>query len=658
MAEAVHENRVIEGVGIGKHAFDMIYNLPAYYVTSSSADAAKPMLNFYASFLAGLISLQVFAWVARLAGATVFGAPALLFIDNPLNTIQQLGPYLFWAAHAGARALAAPVVAFAVALIILTRSRKAGKKAIERAKGYGAANHYDIGGSGYVDYTYDALKGYADKKGPPMGEITDPDGNIRYLWAEEDEHRLTIAPTGSGKTTRRVIPRILTINHSFLMLDIKGDGWSNCAGALIERGFEVVRISFSDLHPENGGVSLLQLIPKGSIYEKRFTDDLSEGITGGDASNAKSSMTEGFFANNAAAVISAMILFVIYTCSSTNQRLGYISSLLTPKKGETYKKLLERYATTPHDPMRTYNLKDAAGNPAVIHPDIYEPLMQIASAHEQTLQSIITTVQRYLRPFSNPLIDQAMSRTTFDVKNMHTRKIAVFIVIAMSSVRTLGPVTRTWCNFLYNYLMGDRARAKDEGTVDFIVDEADSLGKAPFLNSDLQVSRGARVFLDLYFQGRNQYLATFGDNQMIEAGCNLQTWLTPNDDKSARLISSRYGKLTWTYVREYDKDGKPIIATERRQALFEDEVYRTPLTHAHVFERGKSPKFIKLRPFFQDQYYVNLTKIPPPFDVTNEERARLMDPHGNDTAKRYYDDPLSEYTAAANRIATDLGVPA
>lgn len=643
----------MSGVGIAKHAFANVYTLPEFYVKSRASDTAKPMINFYAILFASLVTLQVFAWIARLSGAAFFGTPAWLIFDNPIEILARAGQYIGWSATAGVRALLAPLSAFALMMWVLMRTKRAMKTTIEKSLGYGMANPYDIKGSGYVLYRFDDLKKYIESPGPPCGEITDSDGKVWYIWGKEDEHRLIIAPTGSGKTTRYVFPRILTLDHSFIMLDVKGEGWSNLAGDLTARGFQCVRISLSDDHPENGGINLFQLLPRG-IYETRYAQDLAEGVTGGDATNTKASIAEGYFANNAASLITAMTLYTRYMCEPQNQSFRYINHLLTPGKGMTYKKMLERYATTPHDPHFKYGLRDAGGRLTQIHPDIYTPLMQIASAPEQTLQSIVTTAQRYLRPFANPIVARALERTTVDIDKMFTQKIAIFIVVAFSSVKSLGGVNRTWCNFLFKYLCGDRSRKPEEGTVEFIVDEADSMGHAPFLNDDLQVSRGARVFLTLIFQGRNQYLKTFGERQMIEAGCNTQYVLTPNDEDTAKWVDRRLGGMTWTYIRGYDKDGEPNVVTEGRRVLYPDEVYRIPSTHALIFRRGESPMYVRMRGFFDDAQLHERTQITPPFDVSDNERKRLADRDAVDSAAKYFIATMERHLRSAEHIESDL----
>ena len=71
----------------------------------------------------------------------------------------------------------------------------------------------------------------------------------RYRMSERDSftHLVLVAPTGSGKTTRYVIPNLLTLQGSAVVTDPSGELFLKTSGHLKERGFHIQVLQPDDL---------------------------------------------------------------------------------------------------------------------------------------------------------------------------------------------------------------------------------------------------------------------------------------------------------------------------------------------------------------------------------------------------------------------------
>ena len=150
-----------------------------------------------------------------------------------------------------------------------------------------------------------------------------------------------------------------------------------------------------------------------------------------------------------------------------------------------------------------------------------------------------TRLMKYLEPWSNPMIANAMSSSDFDVRKFREEKSTLYIVINNNDINRLQPLM----NFIYQHFVDILTskpwqEIKDKGGVRFFLDEFSTLGKMPEFEKGIAYLRGYRVGLFLTIQNIPQLKAVYKENTIdILNNTSFKIAFHANDFETADYIS-------------------------------------------------------------------------------------------------------------------------
>jgi len=210
------------------------------------------------------------------------------------------------------------------------------------------------------------------------------DGKSKRLSLEESlKHLLLVAPTGTGKTTKFVIPNVLTLaggENSVIVTDPSGEIFSQTSGYMQSKGFKVLKFDPTD--PEHS----IYFNPLSHIFsyvgEKTKIDPVKTSLLATSlATSSLKSQQDSFWKSGA----ESLIEFFTYCLKDTPREYHNLYNVY---------KLAE--AMTPEG-----NLLDNFMINYVHEQSLQDKWLSLIGNSNATIQSQISTTQTTLKPLAN-----------------------------------------------------------------------------------------------------------------------------------------------------------------------------------------------------------------------------------------------------------------
>ena len=339
-------------------------------------------------------------------------------------------------------------------------------------------------------------------------------------------HTAVFMPTGAGKGVSCILPFLLSSRESCLVIDIKG-GENALITAEHRRSKFGHKINLLD--PYNLVAQKLLNRPSDSLDPVFFIDEKS--LYGLDDSRdiaratveRKEEKGDGIhFLDNAEAAIAAVCALVVHYGKGGQKSLQAVCDICSsPQRWE------QSVALMCQSDAWGGMLARMGGN--------------LQHLRDRELASTLSTIARFLRPFSTPAIAAATRTSTFDPAEA-LENSTTYLVLPPERVAVLAPVLRLWVGAFIRAAQ----RSERKVTLHIIADEAgSSLGKMDEITNALLVGRSAGIRLQLYYQDISQLKRCFpdGGDQGVLANCT-QVFAGVNDLETARYVSERLGDET------------------------------------------------------------------------------------------------------------------
>lgn len=628
------------------HHVDDIYTLEKPWRDKTAATRLYYVTAVLALAASLFAVLQHAAADLRALAFPHLGKPFYAGFYSPLNIIQWV-PDLFRYSQAPAVRhffLVNGVLVLLAMVVSLVSARVMRKVAMRFAKGAPDTH----GSARFLTTAEIAKAGFFGHKGPYLGYVKTRDGD-RYIRADLEGHTLVVGPPGVGKTTGYLYLNILSAKGSIFVFDLKGECWTNTAGFRASpqgMNSKCLRLSLSDSTPGNAHLNPMDTIRVGTPMEYQDTLDLVEVIIDPLGKGSRNeTMTEGHFQTLASSLLIAAMLYVKYKFRKEKQNLYQVLALFSDPKASDTLQILERMRDDDHDPLGVRGWVDDNGQPTKKNKYIVAPAVDTILMSEEARSSMIATCKRYLKPYRNPLVAEATSKSDFEILDLldPSKNVSLYLVVAASSKDSLKPVTRLIINMILKKLTERLPKPVDpELRTHVFIDEMPALGELPVLVEGAQYLRGYNVDCSYCVQGYNQIYQLMGQYETLTTACRNVLVFTPGDDDTWRRISERLGDFT---IREklpaQANEKKSSYRDVSRRLLFSNEVSLIPAERAIAFVRGHRPIYLWKSLAHNDTEFKYRMSIPPPFDAAENVKAPLTDDHAADEARAFRVDSVA-----------------
>ncbi len=405
------------------------------------------------------------------------------------------------------------------------------------------------------------------------------------------EHQLLIGASRSGKGRGHVVPTLLAMQHSALVIDVKGEladgdprhGFPGTAGFRETLG-PVVR--FRPTHADSIRINPLFEIPRGPD-EVRAAQNLTDVLFGAHEERA----TKDFWQRGASNLVAPVILHVLYAEPLERKTLAVV------------REKLRNMAQTAEEMRRTLHRKNPiSGNPEV-HPEVLHAAESFLSAEERMRSGVQATAESMFGLFADPLIAANTATSDFRISDLmcDDKPVTLYLQPPSSDVQRLMPLLRLIVDMTGRTLMESQTevsgRPKKHRLI-MVLDEFPMLGRMDFFETMMGAMAGYGIKAYLVCQSPNHIARAYGRDNVIIDNCGIVTSFSATDGESAKRIADMAGEVWEVRESETQKKPRPILGwgqgsttlrEERRPLLLPADVRALPRDEQLIFVSGCKP---------------------------------------------------------------------
>ncbi len=423
--------------------------------------------------------------------------------------------------------------------------------------------------------------GLRSRKGFLLGRT----GAKNYLVADDFQHALLFAPTGSGKGVGFVLPNLLFWEESVVCHDIKLENYLVTSGWRASIGQKCYVWNPADPDGKTHCYNPLDWI---SEKQGQMVDDVQK------ICNLILPEQE-FWMNEARSLLMGVIL---YLCADPNKPTSFGEVVRTMRSDDVVYSLAV--------------VLDTIGKK--IHPVSYMNIAAFLQKADKERSGVISTMNSGLELWANPLIDTSTASSDFNLMQLKKEKLTVFCGVTPDNLQRLEPLLKVFYQQAADFLTRHMPTAEEKYGVLFVMDEFPTLGEMQAFKSGIAYFRGYRVKLFLIAQDTQQLKGIYeeaGMNSFLSNSYYRITFAANNID-TANMISQLIGNKT---VKQYAHNKPKFLdLNPGSRTVNESEVQRALLLPQEVITLPRDEQILLIEAFppiktkkifyFQDPFFM------------------------------------------------------
>ena len=465
----------------------------------------------------------------------------------------------------------------------------------------------------------------------------------KYLIFGGQQFAIVAAPTRSGKGVGFVIPNLLQFADSIVVLDIKQENFEITAGFRKKHGHEVYLFNPFAEDFRTHRYNMLEYISDDPKY--RVSDVQSIGMAlYPDPANGK----DPFFDQAARNLFMGLVLYLCETPSLPRtigeilrQSSGkgkpvkeYLQGIINSRnftEVEEWQDVLDADGVVKVDKTtgeikqkkvivlkpREYNPDDDGDPPLSNH--CVDALNRFLNTSENTLTSILASLNAPLTIWANPIVDAATSCNDFDLRDVRKRRMTIYIGVTpdhLSEARLLVNVLFSQLVNLNTKELPKQNKALKHQCL-LLMDEFTAIGKVDIIAKAVSYMAGYNLRLAPIIQSVSQLTSVYGqeDARTFITNHALQIMYAPREQKDANEYSEMLGYQTEkakSRTRQFGKgSGSESTSDQRRALMLPQELKELGQWKEIVMLENMKPILCDKIKYFEDPVFTERL-LPPP----------------------------------------------
>lgn len=437
------------------------------------------------------------------------------------------------------------------------------------------------------------------------GIILGVTGQKSYLIADDYQHVLLFAPTGSGKGVGFVIPNLLFWDQSVVVHDIKLENYELTSGWRAKEGQEIFLWNPADPDGHSHCYNPLDWI---SEKPGQMVDDVQK--------ICNLILPEQEFWQNEAR--SLMLGVILYLCAVPDKLTSFGEVVRTMRSDDVVYSLAV--------------VLDTIGKK--IHPVSYMNIAAFLQKADKERSGVISTLNSGLELWANPLIDTTTATSDFNLQELKKKKTTVYVGVTPDNLQRLEPLLKVFYQQASDFLTRKMPQPDEPYGVMFLLDEFPSLGEMPQFQIGIAYFRGYRVKLFLIVQDTQQLKGIYEEAGMNSFLSNSYYRITfsANNIETANMISQLIGNKT-VKQESHNKprflDLNPAsrtmhVSETQRALLLPQEVISLPRDEQIILVESSPPIKTKKIFYYKDPFFTKrlLKATPVPFQEPYDPRKK------------------------------------
>lgn len=392
---------------------------------------------------------------------------------------------------------------------------------------------------------------------------------------------LLLGGSGSGKSVTVAIPSILNLGkngHSMCIHDPSGELYEKTAGDLIEKGYTIKLLDFSEPGRSDGFNPL--------VRAKNVTD--IQKIASLLVRNTLGESKDPFWSTQ-----STMLITLV--------------ARVLQKKNFWFKNLANV----------KYVIDSMISNPEGIDRIVVECMdrtivneyKQFMAMDNKLLTSILSTCRASLALLNDPSVQTTTAYDSIDFESFKRDKVALFICNKTADMKYYSSLSAIYFEQFFGFIMSRLPQKGDKKSIFFILDEASSL-YLPTLQIALANLRKFNSGILAIAQDFNQFIHLYGtyEAEALKSNCYSKVYLPGAPLNTAQELEKQLG------VFEYEDD-KGVRRT--RPLMTADEIRVMKPNSSLIIAGPNRAIFNKMYPYFKNPKYRRVLKLRPPERQSN-----------------------------------------
>lgn len=397
-----------------------------------------------------------------------------------------------------------------------------------------------------------------------------------------------VAPTGSGKTTRFVVPNVLDATGSVVVTDPSGEIFERTSGHMHSRGYRIQALRPSDLDRS------LRFNP---VHRCRSPQQLRQlaTILGQNGSTAGS---DPFWTTTAVNLIYIGLSALTNLDDPRHRNLANLRWVLNHMGGGNERGVHWFFSK---------HLKDD---------QLFSEYLAFCAQDSRVMASILSSARACLELWSDPDVCRLTARDNIAIEDIRKVPTVFYLIVPEHRVRYFSIVLNLFYSTCFSECLENRP-APDDLPVFFLLDEFGNLGKINDFASVVTTLRKRKCSISIILQELSQLTAIYGQHEartIFAGGCASKLFFSGLDLETSRYIEGMLGENT-----EYDSMFGGISEHARTVGvplLRSDQVRMLKAKEAVLISGRNRPAKLAVPPFFEVPTWKREARRRPPACAT------------------------------------------